>query len=170
MKKLLIIVAAVISVGVLNKSKNESVVIPSSSIRFRVVSNSNAPGDIKTKLNLKRKLEDYLYDKVVSASTVSNADKIVSGELDNINGLIKQNLMSDNFTVSYGMNYFPSKTYKGIVYDGGYYNSLVVTLGDGEGDNWWCVLFPPLCLMEENETTSDVEYKFFVKSIIEKFR
>ena len=68
------------------------------------------------------------------------------------------------------MNYFPSKTYKGIVYDGGYYNSLVVTLGDGEGDNWWCVLFPPLCLMEENETTSDVEYKFFVKSIIEKFR
>ena len=56
------------------------------------------------------------------------------------------------------------------MYDGGYYNSLVVTLGDGEGDNWWCVLFPPLCLMEENETTSDVEYKFFVKSIIEKFR
>ena len=128
MKKLLIIVAAVISVGVLNKSKNESVVIPSSSIRFRVVSNSNAPGDIKTKLNLKRKLEDYLYDKVVSASTVSEAEKIVSSELDNINGLIKQNLMSDNFTVSYGMNYFPSKTYKGVVYDGGYYNSLVVTL------------------------------------------
>ena len=126
MKKLLIITAALISVGVLNKSKNESVVIPSSSIRFRVVSN--------------------------------------------INKLIKQNLMSDNFTVNYGMNYFPSKTYKGIVYDGGYYNSLVVTLGDGEGDNWWCVLFPPLCLMEENETTSDVEYKFFVKSIIEKFR
>ena len=53
--------AAVISVGVLNKSKNESVVIPSSSIRFRVVSNSNAPGDIKTKLNLKRKL--YLKNK-----------------------------------------------------------------------------------------------------------
>ncbi|UKI29348.1 MAG: hypothetical protein L6V78_03490 [Clostridium sp.] len=47
MKKLLIITAALISVGVLNKSKNESVVIPSSSIRFRVVSNSNAPGDIK---------------------------------------------------------------------------------------------------------------------------
>ena len=88
MKKLLIIIAAVISVGVLNKSKNESVVIPSSSIRFRVVSNSNAPGDIKTKLNLKRKLEDYLYDKVVSASTVSEAEKIVSSELDNINGLI----------------------------------------------------------------------------------
>lgn len=162
--------AAVISVGVLNKSKNESVVIPSSSIRFRVVSNSNAPSDIKIKLDLKKKLEDYLYEKVASAKNVNEADGIVSSELGNINELIKQNLVSNNFTVSYGMNYFPSKVYKGVVYDGGYYNSLVVTLGDGAGDNWWCVLFPPLCLMEDNETTGDVEYKFFVKSIIEKFR
>ncbi|UKI29349.1 MAG: stage II sporulation protein R [Clostridium sp.] len=56
------------------------------------------------------------------------------------------------------------------MYDGGYYNSLVVTLGDGDGDNWWCVLFPPLCLVQDNETTSDVEYKFFINRIIEKFK
>lgn len=170
MKRLLIILAAVISVCVFNKSKNESVVIPSSSIRFRVVSNSNAPKDIKIKLDLKRKLEDYLYEKVAGAKDVNEADGIVSLELNNINELIRQNLMSDYFTVSYGMNYFPSKIYKGVVYDGGYYKSLVVTLGDGDGDNWWCVLFPPLCLVEDNETTGDVEYKLFVKSIIEKFR
>ena len=63
MKKLLIIIAVVISVGVLNKSKNESVVIPSSSIRFRVVSNSNAPGDIKNKLNLTSDIYFHFIDE-----------------------------------------------------------------------------------------------------------
>ena len=49
------------------------------------------------------------------------------------------------------------------------YESLVITLGKGEGDNWWCVLFPPLCLLEENENTQDVEYHFLVKDIIDKY-
>ena len=50
------------------------------------------------------------------------------------------------------------------------YESLVITLGTGEGDNWWCVLFPPLCLVEADEnTTSDAEYTFFIKEIIDKY-
>ena len=49
------------------------------------------------------------------------------------------------------------------------YESLVITLGKGEGDNWWGVLFPPLCLLEENENTKDVEYHFLVKDIIDKY-
>ena len=46
------------------------------------------------------------------------------------------------------------------------YESLLVTLGKGKGKNWWCVLFPPLCLMETDE---NVEYKFYVKEIIDKY-
>ncbi|MBQ9011225.1 MAG: stage II sporulation protein R, partial [Bacilli bacterium] len=52
--------------------------------------------------------------------------------------------------------------YKGVKYKEGYYESLLVTLGKGKGDNWWCVLFPPLCLIEADES-SDVQYKSFVK-------
>ena len=66
------------------------------------------------------------------------------------------------------MNYFPSKEYKGIKYAAGEYQSLVVTLGNGLGDNWWCVLFPPLCLLEA-EDSSDVEYHSFVADMIEKY-
>ena len=55
---------------------------------------------------------------------------------------------------------------KGIEYDEGYYESLLITLGEGKGDNWWCVLFPPLCLIEAEEST-EVEYKSFIKEIIE---
>ena len=48
------------------------------------------------------------------------------------------------YDISYGDNFFPSKTYKGIKYPAGYYNSLVITLGQGLGENFWCVMYPPL--------------------------
>ena len=69
------------------------------------------------------------------------------------------------------MNYFPKKVYKGVTYEAGNYESLVITLGDGLGKNWWWVMFPPLCLLEAEETeeTTEVEYKFFIKELIDKY-
>ena len=72
------------------------------------------------------------------------------------------------FTINFGDNYFPKKEYKDVIYEEGNYESLVVTLGNGEGDNWWCVLFPPICTLEVEEN-KDIEYKFFVKEIFEKY-
>ena len=74
-----------------------------------------------------------------------------------------------DFEINYGYNYFPKKKYKGVTYDAGNYESLVITLGDGNGDNFWCVLFPPLCLLEADDSTTETEYKFFVKELIEKY-
>ena len=74
------------------------------------------------------------------------------------------------YQINYGKNYFPEKSYKGVKYESGMYDSLVVTLGKGEGENWWCVLFPPLCLMEAQETNmKDVDYEWFVKDIFKKY-
>ncbi|MBO5530582.1 MAG: stage II sporulation protein R [Bacilli bacterium] len=57
-----------------------------------------------------------------------------------------------------------------MTYKEGNYESLVVTLGEGKGDNFWCVLFPPLCLLEaEDNSSSEIEYKFFVKELIDKY-
>ena len=72
------------------------------------------------------------------------------------------------FTINYGLNYFPKKEFKGITYDAGYYESVVVTLGEGLGDNWWCVLFPPLCSLEAEES-SDVEYTTMTQEILKKY-
>ena len=74
------------------------------------------------------------------------------------------------FNLNYGNNYFPEKEYKGITYKEGYYESLVVTLGEGAGDNWWCLMFPPLCLMEaEEKELNNVEYKIFIKDVFKKY-
>ena len=55
--------------------------------------------------------------------------------------------------------------YKGIKYKEGYYESLVISIGDSKGDNWWCVLFPNFCLVDTN---NDHEYKLYFKEIFNK--
>ena len=80
------------------------------------------------------------------------------------------NNYSDIHNISFGKNYFPSKEYQGVIYPSGEYESLVITLGSGIGKNWWCVMFPPLCLLEaKNNQTDDINYKFYVKEILEKY-
>ena len=69
------------------------------------------------------------------------------------------------FQIHYGENYFPEKEYQGKTYEAGMYESLVITLGEGRGDNFWCILFPPLCMIEEEEP---VEYKSWIKEAISK--
>ena len=83
---------------------------------------------------------------------------------------INKTVNNDDYDINYGINHFPKKVYKGVIYPEGDYESLVVTLGNGLGKNFWCVLFPPLCLLEgEENNQKDVEYKFFVKELINKY-
>ena len=97
---------------------------------------------------------------------------IIEKNMDKYKNKVKETLEDLNynttFTINFGDNYFPKKEYKDVIYEEGNYESLVVTLGNGEGDNWWCVLFPPICTLEVEEN-KDIEYKFFVKEIFEKY-
>ena len=86
---------------------------------------------------------------------IKDIDKLVSSK-------------TDDYQLNYGRNYFPKKVYKGVIYEEGEYDSLVITLGKGLGENWWCVLYPPLCLIDDNNTTSDVEYRSLVMDLISK--
>ena len=82
----------------------------------------------------------------------------------------KIKVYTNDYKINFGNNYFPEKSYYGVSYPEGNYESLVITLGKGLGDNWWCVLFPPLCLLEaQKDNLEKVEYTFFIKKIIEKF-
>ncbi len=162
----LIIIAVIISL--LTKNKNDDIVIPKESIRIRIISNSNDEVDIKEKIKVKKSVEKELYSLLKSASNVNDARSIINDNLERLNLVIEDTTYLD-YDVKFGQNYFPNKVYKGVVYGEGNYESIVITLGRGTGDNWWCVLFPPLCLLDENENTKDVEYKFFVKELIDKY-
>jgi stage II sporulation protein R len=75
-----------------------------------------------------------------------------------------------DYNLNYGDNYFPEKSYKGVKYPSGTYESLVVTLGSGKGENWWCVLYPPLCMMDNKESNlNNVEYASFIEELFNKY-
>ncbi|MBR3198784.1 MAG: stage II sporulation protein R [Bacilli bacterium] len=149
---------------------SKKLAVPSDALRIRIIPNSNSNYDQLVKGKVKDKLEVTLYDLLRNASSSAEARKIIINNLDLVDKDVSKILSGENYgyKIKYGYNYFPMKRYKGIKYEEGYYESLLVTLGKGEGDNWWCVLFPPLCLIEAEENT-EIEYKSMVKELLEKY-
>ena len=146
--------------------------IPDNAIRIRVIPNSNSTYDQEMKKLVKEELQTDMYNLLKDVKGSSDARHVINDNLENVNSKINTIFVDNNYdmkyTVNFGLNYFPEKKYKGLKYDEGYYESLLVTIGEGAGDNWWCVLFPPLCLIEAEEST-DVEYTSFVKELVNKY-
>lgn len=169
MKKIILVLFAFLTIFfVYNKVNALEVVIPDTSIRLRVIPNSNSNYDQAMKQVIKNYLEDDVYDLFKDTKNIYDARNIINNNLGNIENNI-QNIFDEynydmSFDVNYGFNYFPEKEFKNVIYKEGYYESIVVSIGKAEGDNWWCVLFPNLCLVEED----DVEYTSLVKEIINK--
>lgn len=173
MKKIVIILS-IVTLLFLNQNSTEEIIIPNESIRIRVIANSNSAKDQNTKKVVRSYLEQQIAPLLKNATTKEEVSSILKENVENFSITVEKTIAnttySDQYEVKYGMNYFPEKKFKGITYQEGIYESLVVTLGEGIGDNWWCVLFPPLCLMEEDEEDmEEVEYKSFIKEIIDKY-
>ena len=163
MKKFIFIVISII-VGILVYYKSDEIIIPSDAIRIRIIANSNNIKDLYQKKKLKEEIKNDLYNLIKESNSSEEVSRIITDNLDNIKEMI--NSKTDDVTVNYGINHFPKKIYKGIVYPEGDYESLVITLGNGLGENWWCVLYPPLCMIDDNNITKDVEYKLLVSEML----
>jgi stage II sporulation protein R len=151
-----------------NKNNNDEYIIPSDAIRFRVIANSNTFEDQATKVEIKNNIETILKNDLITVNTKEEAKTVLNNAIPDIKEMI--NNYDTTYKINYGNNYFPKKTYKGVTYEEGYYESLVITLGSGMGDNWWCLMYPPLCLMEtEEENLSDANYQLFIKNVFEKY-
>ena len=170
MKKLIIIILTVITIFLVYDRVNaDTVVIPNDSIRLRVIPNSNSSYDQAIKSRVKEYLESDVFYLFKDTKSIEEARDIISNNMSNINYNI-QNIFDEynydmSFDVNYGSNYFPEKEFKGVKYMEGYYESLVVSIGNADGDNWWCVLFPNLCIVNDD----DVQYTSLVKEIVHKF-
>ena len=173
MKKIITIIVLIILM-VVTMSKEEEVIIPKDAIRFRVIANSNDLKDQQEKKKIAKTLGNNITKLLKNQNSLQETRTTLKKNIDTFTTTVQEEMKNDNYEnnveVNYGMNYFPEKTYKGVKYKEGEYESLVVTLGKGEGNNFWCVLFPPLCLLEaEEEDTNEVEYTSFVKELIDKY-
>ena len=167
-RKIFLIILLLIVLSVYKKTE-QNIIIPSSSIRLRVIPNSNNPEDINIKEKVKKYLETDIYTLTKDTTNIEDARAIISDNIptieENIGIIFTDNKYTLPYKVNYGLNYFPEKKYKGLTYAEGYYESLVISIGEANGDNWWCVLFPNFCLVDTKEKH---EYKSYVKELISK--
>lgn len=173
MKKTLLLFLLICGVYIFIGSHSE-VVIPKDAIRLRILANSNSSYDQEIKGKVKESVENTLSVVLKDSDTIEESRVLLNENLNQIEktvaNVLKENNVSSGFKVDYGMHYFPPKEYRGVIYEEGEYESLLITLGNGFGDNFWCVLFPPFCLVEAKETDlNDVEYRSFVKDMIERY-
>lgn len=172
LKKILLLIAVLMTLMISLKAKtNEQIIIPDQALRFRIIANSNNLEDQGIKMQVRAVVEQKLNDLLVNANTLEETKETINSNLDNIETSVSEILdpLKIDYQVSWGENYFPAKDYKGVIYQAGEYDSLVITIGNGAGENWWCVLFPPLCFLE-NQDTTDVEYQLYVSRIINYFK
>lgn len=148
-------------------NEEETIKIPEQSIRFRIIANSNSPEDQKNKMLIAKELQDTLFSDIEDAKSIEESRRKIEENIPVMNTILAK--YGEKYSIDFGNNYFPIKEYKGVTYDAGMYESLVISLGEAKGDNFWCVLFPPLCLLEaQDNNTSDVEYRSLVKDILDK--
>ena len=171
-KAIFLFIGIIITYIIIGNVVAKSNLIPDDAIRIRVIANSNSEYDQEIKTKVKENIEYDMYNLLKNTKKLEEAREIIKNNLDsvekNIYTLLQKEKYPFSFNVNFGLNYFPKKEFKGIKYDEGYYESVVVTLGEGLGDNWWCVLFPPLCMIEAEEST-EVEYTTMVEEIINKY-
>ena len=123
-------------------------------IRLHVIANSDSEEDQELKL----KVRDEIIKKTKSlqeSQSIEDSREYLQTHLNDMeetaNKVIVENGKSYKAEANLGIRWIPEKTYGDMYFPAGNYEALNLTLGRGEGQNWWCVLFPPLCLIEEDE-------------------
>lgn len=126
-------------------------------IRLHVIANSNTIGDQALKLKVRDAVIAYMDDQK-GLSTVDETRDFLKKDLKHLetiaDGIIAAEGYDYRAKANIGVRYIPEKTYGDITFPAGNYEALNINLGEGDGENWWCVLFPPLCLLEEGTDAS----------------
>lgn len=158
--------ASLLKANKINESIDEIALAPTPDqlIRFHVLANSDSEEDQA----LKRAVRDAILKEVsprlaVSQSLDESRDilKQLSSEMEDIGRSVVMDWGQDySVRTEYGHFPFPTKSYGSLVLPAGNYEALRVVVGEGQGSNWWCVLFPPLCFIDiENSTAVPVDGK-----------
>ena len=117
-------------------------------LRLHILANSNSIFDQELKLEVRDKIVEYLTPKLKKSNNLKETKKIISENLYNIESIAKEIVSKKaNYSVAVSLDtsMFPTKHYKNISFPAGNYEALKVVIGNGSGNNWWCVMFPPLC-------------------------
>ena len=160
MKKLITVVAVTVFMFFLlvGYSTNVNSNLSSNMVRLHVIANSDSDEDQSLKLKVR--------DAILSHSKKSFTKKDeVAGELESYRKIAKEVILQNGYDyeveVEYGNFKFPTKEYNNLRLPAGNYDAVRIKIGNAEGQNWWCVMFPPLCFVDGTTDTTLAEEKLY---------
>ena len=134
--------------------------VKDSLIRFHVIANSDNDLDQQLKLKVKNKVIEYLYPYLSESKSLDNSREIIKDNMDKVKLIAEEVIKDEGYDYSVNLQLsrenFPDKSYGNIILPQGNYEAFRIIIGRGEGRNWWCVMFPPLCFVDESK--AEVEY------------
>lgn len=133
-------------------------VIPDEAIRLRILANSDQAEDQAVKRLIRDEVNKDITGWVAELTSLEDARKVIISHLDEIQNtaetVMAKEGLHQSVKVEFGQAKFPTKLYGQYLYPAGDYEAVIITLGKGEGANWWCVLFPPLCFLDFSNGTA----------------
>ena len=114
-------------------------------VRLHVIAVSDDEYEQAIKLDVRDSVLEYLTPRLENAPDIAHARKMISDDLSGIADAAAKASRGRAVTVKLGREAYPTRHYDGFSLPAGEYDSLRIVLGEGEGHNWWCVVFPPLC-------------------------
>lgn len=138
----------------INYAKNVSANLSSSVFRLHIIANSNSDEDQHLKLIVRDNIINYMNTLISNSSTKDNIAFNISEHLEDFKNIALETIHKNGYNydvnVSIGNFYFPTKYYGDISFPSGNYDALKIEIGESIGQNWWCVLFPPLCFVNSS--------------------
>lgn len=158
--------------------------------RLHILANSDSEADQSLKIKVRDEVLDYTEDLFNSANSKEEAESIISDNLQSISNVAYQTVLDNGYdyvvTAEITNMYFTTRYYEGYTLPSGMYDALRITIGEGEGHNWWCVMYPSICISSAEDKESKAkealdddeynivrneqyQYKFKVVEMFEKF-
>jgi stage II sporulation protein R len=151
-------------------------------LRLHVLANSDSSEDQALKLEVRDRILEETATLFKDCKTKDEAREAVESNLDKIREIAEQTVREAGYeygvSVSLGEEEYPTKNYEECCFPAGEYLSLRVMIGEAEGENWWCVLFPPLCIDAAGESRevfaevglTDEQYSFITETDNPKYK
>ncbi len=144
-------------------------------LRLHVVANSNSPDDQQMKLRVRDELLKEFAGEMSTAGSGREAEEIMANNGSRVEQAARRAGFSGEVKAMLGDFGFPDRIYSGTLLPAGTYRAVKIILGEGQGDNWWCVMYPPLCFMDESQGAElwkapEVRFKSYFARLIIRLR
>ena len=143
-------------------------------LRVHIRADSNNECDQVVKYLVKEKVVDFITPHLVGCDTKQKSIDVITCLLDDIEDACDSVLRANGFTYSatakIDKEKFPTRTYDNVTLKAGVYDALIIELGSGNGDNWWCVVYPPLCFVNKSDMDAhNIQYQSYLMEIVKKY-